>query len=109
MPATRPERMSREAPPCSAEITTSRVWRLLTEVKALTSSGIRAPARVPRETIAAIFHHIPSPSSPISRAELRKVRAIDSSEVIHTSSRTWISGSCTASRTKVTMATPVTP
>ena len=63
LPATRPERMSREAPPCRELVTTSRTCRLWVEVKTLTSSGMRAPASVPQDTIVASCHHSPVPRS----------------------------------------------
>ena len=47
-PATKPERMSREAPPSLAEVTASRQWIDLELVKTFTSSGIRAAAMVPQ-------------------------------------------------------------
>src|ERR1700681_1495665 len=56
-PATKPERMPSDAPPSFDEVTTSSTWRDSTEVKALTSSGISAPASVPQEMIEASFHH----------------------------------------------------
>src|SRR5271156_64732 len=56
-PATKPERIPRDAPPSFADVTTSFTWRDSTEVKALTSSGITAPARVPQEMMEASFHH----------------------------------------------------
>jgi hypothetical protein len=48
LPATRPERMLSEAPPCLEEVTTSLTWRLSVEVKILVNSGMRAPATVPQ-------------------------------------------------------------
>ena len=64
LPATKPDRMPRDAPPSCAEITTSLTWRDSVEVKTLTSSGITAPASVPQEMIVASFHHwVGSPPS----------------------------------------------
>lgn len=67
------------------ETTTSLVCFELTEVKTLTSSGIRAPAMVPQDRISDSFHHRP-PSRPlISSPETAKVEATQMIDVIHTS------------------------
>ena len=85
LPATRPDRMSREAPPSRALVTTSRTCREFVEVKALTSSGMRAPARVPQEMMMDSFHHIvPSPIEPSIHQVVRTVSRIDMTEVIQT-------------------------
>ena len=56
--------MPSEAPPSSAEATTSFTWRDSVEVKTFTSSGITAPASVPQEMMVASFHHcVVSPPS----------------------------------------------
>ena len=56
--------MPSEAPPSSAELTTSLTWRDSVEVKTFTSSGMIAPASVPQEMIVASFHHcVESPPS----------------------------------------------
>src|SRR6266480_6573652 len=57
LPATKPDKMPSDAPPSSADFTTSLTCRELVEVKILTSSGITAPANVPQEMIVASFHH----------------------------------------------------
>ena len=77
--------MFSDAPPWLDETTTSRVWRAFVEVNTFTSSGIRAPARVPQLTISDSFHHSPSGRAPISAAEVPKVQAMHSSDVSHTS------------------------
>ena len=56
-PATKPDRMFSDAPPCSELVTTSRTCRLWVLVKALTISGISAPASVPHVMIVESFHH----------------------------------------------------
>src|SRR5581483_3304033 len=43
--------MPSDAPPSSADLTTSCTWRDLVEVKTLTNSGMTAPARVPHGTL----------------------------------------------------------
>ena len=79
--------MLSEAPPASDAATTSWVCRLFTEVNALTSSGISAPARVPHDTISASFHQVwPSPSPGTSSQVVANVRPMETREVTHTSS-----------------------
>src|SRR6187399_3674021 len=87
LPATRPDRMFSEAPPCSEEVTTSRTCRELVEVKTLTSSGMIAPAAVPQVMMAESFHHQePSPAiSGIRSLEQMNVRTTEMTEVITTS------------------------
>src|ERR1017187_7896449 len=86
LPATRPDKIPREAPPSLAEVTTSCTWAELVEVKTLTSSGMSAPARVPQEMMEASFHHsVPSPRVGIIRYETMKVRMMETMEVIQTS------------------------
>ena len=64
LPATKPDRMSSDAPPSSAEVTTSFTCPDVTEVNTFTSSGMTAPARVPQEMMVASFHHwVVSPPS----------------------------------------------
>jgi hypothetical protein len=59
LPATKPERMLSEAPPCLEEVTTSFTWRLSVEVKILVNSGMSAPAIVPNEMMVASTHQRP--------------------------------------------------
>src|SRR6185503_4488361 len=78
--------MPSEAPPSSADFTTSCTWRESVEVNTLTSSGITAPARVPHEMIVANCHQselLPA-STGIIRYETRYVSAIETIEVIQT-------------------------
>ena len=79
-----PDRMFRLGPPCWDETTTSRTWRDLVEVNAFTSSGIRAPAKVPQLTITDNFHHSPPGRSPMSNAEVAKVSTMQVIEVSQT-------------------------
>src|SRR3954463_12949247 len=60
LPATRPERILREAPPCLDDVTTSFTCRLSVEVKIFVNSGISAPAIVPSEIILESTHHSPA-------------------------------------------------
>src|SRR5215831_17251606 len=87
LPATKPERIPREAPPSCEDVTTSRTWRDSVEVKTFTSSGITAPARVPQEMIDASFHHrvVSPPRSGMMTADTMYVRTMETSDVIHTS------------------------
>src|SRR5882724_8104817 len=48
LPATKPERMLSEAPPCLEQLVTSRTWRELVLTNTLVNSGINAPATVPQ-------------------------------------------------------------
>src|SRR5262249_24451590 len=69
-PATIPERMSSDATPSRAEVTTSRTCPDSVEVKTLTSSGMMAPARVPEVMTVESFHQsVPSPSPGMSSQE----------------------------------------
>src|ERR1700720_2664743 len=85
-PATKPERMPREAPPSSAERTTSLTWRDSVEVKTLTNSGMMAPASVPQEIMVASFHHCEEspPRVGMIRQETKNVKAMETTEVIQT-------------------------
>src|SRR5579884_1517882 len=56
LPATKPERMLSDAPPCRDDATTSRTWRESTEVNTLTNSGMMAPANVPQVMTEESFH-----------------------------------------------------
>src|SRR5688500_5477003 len=86
LPAVRPLRMFKEAPPSLDEFTTSCTCADLVEVNTLTHSGITAPANVPRLMITLNFHqYVPSPRSPINSCEVKKVSAIETPDVIQTS------------------------
>src|SRR5580704_14794677 len=78
--------MPSEAPPSSAELTTSFTWRDSVEVKTFTSSGMMAPARVPHEIMVASFHHcvVSPPRSGMMYREIRNVIPMDTNDVIHT-------------------------
>lgn len=78
--------MSSDGPPLRAEVTTSRVCLDLVEVNTFTNSGMRAPAIVPQETMAASCHQRCPPSRFRSMRKLvTKVKAMDRIEVSHTS------------------------
>ena len=64
--------MFSDAPPSREDDTTSRTCADSVDVKIFTSSGMIAPASVPQVMTVDSFHHIvPSPSSGISRYEIR--------------------------------------
>jgi len=56
LPATKPERMLRLAPPCAEALVTSFTCLLEVLVNTLVNSGISAPAAVPRLMIEARIH-----------------------------------------------------
>src|SRR6478672_3231532 len=68
LPATNPERMFNDAPPCREDVTMSRVCAESVDVNTLTSSGMTAPASVPHVITVESFHQsVPSPSAGMSR------------------------------------------
>src|ERR1041385_3784178 len=87
LPATRPERMLRDGPPSSDDVTISATWRESTEVKTFTNSGMMAPASVPQEMMAESFHQsVGSPfRSGMISFETTNVRITDTIEVSQTS------------------------
>ena len=56
LPATKPERMLSDAPPCFEALTTSSTWPEVVEVKTLVNSGMRAPAIVPQLMMTLSAH-----------------------------------------------------
>jgi hypothetical protein len=73
LPATKPERMFSEAPPCLEQLVTSFTWRELVLVKILVNSGISAPATVPQlmmvESTHQRFGHA-MPASEVAQQQL---------------------------------------
>ena len=57
LPATKPDRMFSDAPPCLEQLVTSRTCRELVLTKILVNSGISAPATVPQLMMAESTHH----------------------------------------------------
>src|SRR5436309_14495574 len=91
LPATKPERMFSDAPPCLEQLVTSRTWRELVLTNILVNSGINAPATVPQLMMMESTHHsagwaVPPASmkSPRSSLLATKVIRIDTAEVIQT-------------------------
>src|SRR5579885_451016 len=96
VPATKPERMLRDAPPCLEQLVTSLTWRELVLTKILVNSGISAPATVPQLMIMDRTHQRLGWARPVASAKLprrsrlaTKVMPIDTAEVIQTR---WVSG-----------------
>src|SRR3954452_7159266 len=96
LPATNPERMFREAPPCLEQFVTSRTCRELVLVNTLVNSGMSAPATVPQLIIIESTHQrsgraTPPASlkSPSNTLLATKVTPMDMAEVSQTR---WVSG-----------------
>src|SRR5436305_14967879 len=95
LPATKPERMFREAPPCFEQLVTSRTCRELVLTKTLVNSGISAPATVPQLMMPESTHQrlgCATPfmaKSPRSSLLATKVTAMETAEVIQTR---WVRG-----------------
>src|SRR5215471_9651943 len=91
LPATKPDRMLREAPPCLEQFVTSFTCREVVLTKILVNSGITAPATVPQLMMTERTHHksgcaVPraSTKSPSSNRLARKVTPMEMAEVIQT-------------------------
>src|ERR1043165_5844574 len=91
LPATRPDRIFSEAPPCLEQLVTSRTCFEVVLTNTLVNSGINAPATVPQEIITESTHHsagcaTPAPSlkSPSNRLLAMKVTMMETAEVIQT-------------------------
>src|SRR5687768_16668813 len=92
LPATKPDKMLSDAPPCRDDVTTSFVCAECTEVKIFTNSGMIAPASVPQVIMVESFHQsVPSPSSGMSRYDDRYVSATETIDVSHTSEVSGVS------------------
>src|SRR5438876_8664625 len=95
LPATKPERMFSEAPPCLEQLVTSRTCRELVLTNTFVNSGISAPATVPQLIMQDSTHHsagcaTPAASlkSPSSSLLARNVMPLEIPEVIETK---WLS------------------
>src|SRR5579862_9510992 len=85
LPATKPDMMLSDGPPCRDEITTSRTCRESIDVNTFTSSGMIAPANVPHVITADNLHHmLPSPNDGSSRYDTTNVSATEMRDVSHT-------------------------
>ena len=65
LPATKPERMLSEAPPCLEQLVTSLTWRELVLTKILVNSGISAPATVPQLMMTESTHQRSGCATPL--------------------------------------------
>src|SRR5215471_11241292 len=91
LPATKPERIFSEAPPCFEQLVTSRTWREFVLTNTFVNSGIIAPATVPQLIIADSTHHkfgwgvpVESWKSPRRSLLATKVTPMDTADVIQT-------------------------
>src|SRR5258708_39636387 len=91
LPATKPDRMFSDAPPCFEQLVTSRTWREVVLTKTLVNSGISAPATVPQLMITESTHHksgwaapLASLKSPNSSLLAMNVTPIEIAEEIQT-------------------------
>src|ERR1700760_3626076 len=57
LPATNPDKMFNDAPPCLEQLVTSRTCRELVLTNTLVNSGINAPATVPQLMMTDNTHH----------------------------------------------------
>src|SRR4051794_17995070 len=96
LPATKPDRIFRDAPPCFEQLVTSRTWRELVLTNTLVNSGITAPATVPQLIITESTHQrsgrglpFASAKSPSNNLLATNVTPMDTAEVSHTK---WVNG-----------------
>src|SRR6185503_13632159 len=89
-PATKPDRMFSDAPPCLEQLVTSRTWREVVLTNTLVNSGITAPATVPQLIIIDSTHHnagcgvpLASRKSPSSIRLATNVMTIETIDVSH--------------------------
>src|ERR1043165_9597383 len=90
-PATKPDRMFSEAPPCLEQLVTSRTCLEFVLTKTFVNSGISAPATVPQLMMHDSTHHsagwavpLASLKSPSSSLLAKKVMPIETNEVSQT-------------------------
>src|SRR5947199_573400 len=96
LPATKPDRMFSEAPPCLEQLVTSRTWGEVVLTNTLVNSGINAPATVPQLMMTDSTHQRfgcawppASLKSPSRNLLARKVTPMETAEVIQTR---WVNG-----------------
>src|SRR6185436_14787633 len=95
LPATKPDRMFSDAPPCLEQLVTSRTCLQVVLTKIFVNSGINAPATVPQLMMTESTHQrfgwaAPAASlkSPSITLLAMNVIAMDTAEVIQTR---WVS------------------
>src|ERR1051325_7803849 len=91
LPATKPDKMFSEAPPCLEQLVTSRTCREVVLTKILVNSGINAPATVPQLMMTDSTHQrsgcaLPAASakSPSSSLLATNVIPMETADVIQT-------------------------
>src|SRR2546421_1009141 len=91
LPATNPERIFKDAPPCFEQLVTSRTCRDVVLTNIFVNSGISAPATVPQLIIADSTHQSAGWATPAASLKspskillARKVMPMDTAEVIQT-------------------------
>src|ERR1043165_1569588 len=90
LPATKPDRMFNDAPPCLEQLVTSRTCLQLVLTKTFVNSGINAPATVPQLMMADRTHQsagcgVPLKlKSPSSSLLAMNVMAMETADVIQT-------------------------
>src|ERR1051326_5723873 len=96
LPATKPERMFNEAPPCLEQFVTSRTCLEVVLTNTLVNSGMSAPATVPQLMIADSTHQSAGRGAPAASLKspsnillATKVMAIETADVIQTR---WVRG-----------------
>src|SRR6266571_4910216 len=92
LPATKPDRMFSDAPPCFEQVVTSLTCCELVLVKILVNSGITAPATVPQEMMDDSTHQrlgLMPACLENSRKLAMKVTTMETADVIQTR---WVNG-----------------
>src|SRR5437899_828428 len=107
LPATKPERIFSDAPPCLEQLVTSRTCREFVLTKIFVNSGMIAPATVPQLMMTDSTHHrsgwatfwicvapasgtaVGTAKSPSNSLLAMNVTAMDTAEVSHTR---WVRG-----------------
>src|SRR5213594_3970809 len=90
-PATKPDRMFNEAPPCFEQLVTSRTCREFVLTNTLVNSGMIAPASVPQLMMTESTHQSASCGAPAASLKspssillAMNVMPMDTAEVIQT-------------------------
>src|SRR5438876_1363994 len=90
-PATKPDRIFNDAPPCFEQLVTSRTCLDVVLTNTFVNSGINAPATVPQLIMIESTHHrsgwatpVASLKSPNKSLLAMNVTTIETADVIHT-------------------------
>src|SRR5438128_5919467 len=91
LPATKPDRMFNDAPPCLEQLVTSRTCFEVVLTNTFVNSGISAPATVPQLMMIESTHHRSgwaTPAEPLKSPNktllAMNVTTIETADVIHT-------------------------